>query len=189
MKRQSILVVVIVASLTSVSNAVLVEWPVGEGGNGHFYEAVLVLERISWSNAQTAAEQAGGYLATITSAEENEFVYNLISSPEFWYMEGSTSYMGPWLGGYQPPGSPEPDGNWQWVTDEPFVYTNWRTGQPDNQNGEDRLHYYSHHSIPASTWNDMDPATYGIRGYITEIPEPSTLLLLGLGAVMVRRKR
>ena len=44
--------------------------------NGHIYEYVSA-SGISWSDAAAAALAAGGYLATITSAEEKSFVFGL----------------------------------------------------------------------------------------------------------------
>src|SRR5262249_39501140 len=55
---------------------------------------------ISWDDADTAAQNLGGHLVTVTSAEENAFVFEILnrevdaayslSPPEFW--------VGPWLG-------------------------------------------------------------------------------------------
>ena len=74
MRTKSILVVVM--ALASISNAVPVEWPVSSGGNGHFYEPIIVPGGTTWSQANTSANAAGGYLATITSDDENTFVFN-----------------------------------------------------------------------------------------------------------------
>jgi hypothetical protein len=41
---------------------------------------------VSWSQAQQLARSQGGHLATLTSAAENDFVFGLVSSPEFWYL-------------------------------------------------------------------------------------------------------
>ena len=69
-----------------------VRWEISEGGNGHFYEAVLIGEHITWEAAQAAAKSRGEnrHLATITSAEENAFVESLISDhrQSQWYEEG-----------------------------------------------------------------------------------------------------
>ena len=32
----------------------------------------------------------------------------------------------------QPRGAREPDGGWQWVTGEPFVFADWRPGDPND---------------------------------------------------------
>jgi hypothetical protein len=52
-----------------------------------------------------------GNLACITSEAEDLFAYNLTLGTGIWYT--STVWeIGPWLGGYQLPGSEEPDGGW-----------------------------------------------------------------------------
>ncbi|HEY0552145.1 MAG TPA: hypothetical protein VGF13_21270, partial [Verrucomicrobiae bacterium] len=52
-------------------------WPSRGGGNGHFYEAVAS-SGIGWNPASAAATNRGGYLATVTSAAENQVIFNLI---------------------------------------------------------------------------------------------------------------
>ena len=71
-------------SLAATANATLVEWLVSEGGNGHFYEAIAVPEGISWTDASEAANLKGGYLVTITSQAENDFVHDLINDAMYW---------------------------------------------------------------------------------------------------------
>ena len=40
---------------------------------------MLAPDGVNWTSAQAIAAGRGGYLATITSAAENSFVYGLIS--------------------------------------------------------------------------------------------------------------
>jgi hypothetical protein len=47
--------------------------------NGHSYLAVLA-PGVSWDAAEAQCEAHGGYLVTITSAEENAFVFSLVSA-------------------------------------------------------------------------------------------------------------
>ena len=192
---------VVVGSLTA---ARAVAMPVQWSGNGNFYEAVLVGgDGITWNDALAAAEDAGGHLATITSAAENEFVSSLFAgNPDFWRNVGVDT-RGPWIGGFQAPGSIEPDQGFMWVTDESFEYTNWALSadgsmQPNDGGGgapEDSIHFLGagNNNITADTWNDA-PANAAISGgnpfgYIVEfeaesIPEPTSVLsLLGLGTL------
>jgi len=146
-----------------------VEWPISAGGNGHYYEAVLVPEGISWDAANTTAEAKGGHLVTITSEAENEFVYNLVAGDDrYWIVTTSPYVHGPLLGGYQPEGSPEPAGGWTWITGEPFSYTNWVTDQPDNFQGENRLDFFGSKTLKSPGWNDIQEDWSGPRGYIIE---------------------
>lgn len=165
-------------------------------GNGHYYQAVSAPAGISWFAAQADAVSKGGYLATIASAEENDFVFSLIDAPEYWifYADGWTS--GPWLGGYQPEGSPEPDGGWTWVTGEPWGYTHWSAWLDDDHGGEDYLQFTAgRQSTPmrGKLWNDIQPdsTTWPVGGYVIEspVPEPATLLLLAGGSLLAIYRR
>jgi hypothetical protein len=174
------------------AQAAPIQWAVASGGNGHYYRAVLVPDGISWPNAAAAAQAAGGYLATINSAEENAFVFNLIDNSIYWKTVGDDT-RGPWLGGFQPVGSAEPDGGWSWITGEPFAYTNWAPGEPNNFFAEDNLHFLAKGmDNVASTWNDLAADTGGLNpvGYIVEsVPEPSGLILSLIAGFGVRCMR
>jgi hypothetical protein len=191
------------------ANAEIAQWSV----NGHYYEVISVPlpDGISWKNAKIVTEELGGYLATITSEEENTFVYNLIPKNDlFWTTIGGGNF-GPWLGGYQDDKSDEPTGNWKWVTGEPWNYTNWSPLEPNNGGGlEDYLGFFHYEEggntlHPGDTWNDyLDIPIYDITGkpypmksFIVEfdsVPEPKTIILLYMGTVSLvgyfwRRKR
>jgi hypothetical protein len=150
------------------------QWKKSSGGNGHWYKGVAITNGISWAEADRGARAHGGYLATITSEAENQFVFSIISSPECW--RGGS---GPVFGGVQQKGAKEPDGGWAWVTGESWSYANWFPGTPDNWWGgpdapspEDRLHFYSGHhgppAKPAPTWNDITIIDASPGGYIIE---------------------
>ena len=110
--------------------------------NGHFYEVVPFAT--NWPGAKLAAEalhfnSATGHLATITNQVENDFIMNLLSAHS-------------WLGGYQPPGSAEPADGFRWVTAEPFSFTNWYSGQPDDAGGGSSQSYVQIYTF--GTWDD-----------------------------------
>src|SRR5689334_20959189 len=171
--------------------------PVIWSGNGHSYEVIRPANRISWSDANTAAQNAGGYLATITSKAENDFVASLLTDPSLWFFLGGIQ-NGPWLGGFQQPGSSEPLGGWQWVTGEPWSFTAWAPTQPDNARGIEHFLGYWGSQIPSSTWNDYENGGTlelqdGLNAYIVErnqavVPEPASLvvLLAGIAAAASR---
>jgi len=109
------------------------KWKVADGGNGHTYRVVSAPEGITWTEANRRAVAVGGHLATITSKAENDFVFSLLDHPEYWNRMGHGPWMmGPWIGGMQAEGAREPDGGWQWVTAEPFEFTNWFPGDPND---------------------------------------------------------
>lgn len=144
-----------------------VEWPQSEGGNGHFYEAFMVTGLCSWEEARSWAEgmvwkEEQGYLVTITSAGEQEWIWDQFGEINFY-----------WLGGYQDSGSAEPDAGWQWVTGEVWDYTAWNFAEPNdstaNMDGyEDRLQIGEG---PRSGWNDLWPSAL-VPGYIVEFNPP-----------------
>ena len=90
--------------------------PIQWSDNGHWYEAVS--GDLTWDQANAAAQSmthdgATGQLATLTSAEENAFVWD------------NFGVQGYWLGGSQPGG-----GDWAWETAENWLYTNWSGSEP-----------------------------------------------------------
>lgn len=44
--------------------------------NGHVYQSVSVPEGVTWDEGYALAQNMGGYLATLTSSQENQFVFD-----------------------------------------------------------------------------------------------------------------
>lgn len=169
------------ALLASAAHAAPVQW----AGNGHWYEAVSVPGGISWTQANAAAQAAGGYLATATSSAENAFIFSLVDSAFFWNQEPGGSNLGPWLGGYQTSDNGStPAANWTWVTGEPWVFTVWHSGEPNNFTGaaENYLSYkcYGPPGCRIARWNDLPDAIseYGtaVIGYVIEYNSLASVL-------------
>ncbi len=87
-------------------------------GNGHLYQRIDV--PVSWRDARRLCEEVGGHLATVTSAEENEFVLTNFASDHVCWL-GATDEA--------------EEGKWRWVTNEPFEFQNWSAGEPSNRGG------------------------------------------------------
>ena len=146
--------------------------PVRWSGNGHYYERIDTDPYILWSDAKMAAESRTylgnvGYLATITSQAENDWITNtlLLSAPGPYYH----------LGGYQPPGTPEPSGGWEWITGETWDYTNWSSWpqqEPNDVGNEDGLMIFGVVSVDPrgiGKWNDIQQGQgHYLAGYIVE---------------------
>lgn len=106
-------------------------------GSKHRYRIYKGVHK--WVEARAFCEALGGHLATLTTDEENEFVY--------WYMRGCdklTAFFGL--------SDEKREHNWVWVTGEPVEYTNWSPGQP-SYSAKERygMYFYKH---LRGTWND-----------------------------------
>lgn len=93
----------------------------------------------TWDAAEKYCEFLGGHLAVITSREENDAVWAFVSANKC-----ETVFMGL--------SDLETDGEWKWVTGEPFVFSNWSTNQPDGLDTE----YYGEYlcGYSGGKWND-----------------------------------
>jgi len=105
--------------------------------NGHSY--FLTNASLSKTAAQTLASNMGGYLASITSAAENDFITSLASNPA----------LPPWIG----LSDAVSEGTFVWDNGEPVSYTNWTVGEPNNSGNEDCVQLYL-----TGTWNDVSCA-------------------------------
>lgn len=152
-------------------------------GITHYYEAVYVSSgNLNWYQAAYLAQDAGGYLASITSEKENTFVFNLVSDEKyFWSFPAEGEHygisIGPFLGGYQPDGSPEPAGGWRWLSGDAWEYTNWAKNlddgvidqdprpndQPNDSGAGQPIMGFGEMNLPVPTWGDYmeDVGTYG----------------------------
>jgi len=149
-------VLLLVLVFTLASTGISLAAPVQNPNNGHYYE-VIAANDIGRSEAHELANNSyfqgiRGHLATVTSAEENNWLLANFSVGRMW------------IGGYQDTDAldyREPDGGWRWVTGEEWDYTYWRFGEPNNYGGVERYLAYS----SFSGWCDINTP---LRGYIVE---------------------
>jgi hypothetical protein len=150
----------------------------------HFYE--FVSGTISWTNARTSAENRSyfgrvGYLATMSSEAENNFIWRLMSS-DGWFgasdelsqvnaAKGTTAFANQaavegkwhWISGPEK-GTNFSNGNWgSGPTTVSGQYAKWAPGEPNNSGGE---HYGQFYSLNSGQWNDL-PNT-NLSGYLCE---------------------
>ena len=122
-------------------------------GNGHQY--ILVESGLYWWDAVADCESRGAYLVSITSQEENDFVYDSLASQA---APGSNV----WIGGtdyWQ-------EGVWTWVSGEPWVYENWAPPEPNETGPEDFAEFGITWGY-GSQWNDIEYNQY-LSPYICE---------------------
>ena len=166
---------------TAFANSARVQYSV----NGHYYQRFDTLT--TWSSARTYCEGVGAHLATLTSQGENNFVFQNVGQ------QG----VNIWLGG----SDANSEGNWQWITGEPWSYTNWGPNQPDDySSGQDYLCFWEKY---AGQWDDQglplwDPAFAFICEWEqqpTAVPTMGEwgmiilIVLLGIGSVYYLRRR
>jgi hypothetical protein len=103
-------VAVALASATAGAQQAPVQWRVEDGGNGHWYAATSIAADF-WSVAAHCSS-AGGYLASITSASELQWVAARFEPRRYF------------VGAYQDRDArdfAEPGGGWRWLSSEPFI--------------------------------------------------------------------
>lgn len=127
--------------------------------NGHYYR--IVASELTWDQANAHAIGDGGYLATVTSQHESDFIANLPG----W---GNVRY-GVWSGGQSLDDDLQSSSHWTWVTGpeagSDFTYTAWRAGEPSGWFG-DAVGYMVIEDRGAD-WNDVPPY-FANRAYIEE---------------------
>jgi len=153
MKKLPLILLAVFGTLT-VNSAHSDSAKLTNSANGHSYQRFDVAN--TWSQAKDACVSQGGYLATITSQAENDWVWSKFGVSPAYY----AGILGFWLGG----NDAATEGQWMWVTGESWSYSNWDTGQPDNAGG--RGQNYAAMWSNGGSWDDGglpysdEPASY-----------------------------
>ena len=87
--------------------------------NGHRYK--IIQEAMYWEDAWDYCDELGGYLVTITSAQEQALMEKILKDSDAHgkFMIGLGSLDGDLRNAFE------------WITREPLEYTNWGEGEPD----------------------------------------------------------
>lgn len=118
--------------------------------NGHHYYLYMGDKALLYEEAAQYCNSKGGYLATVTSKEENDFIYSYIQNSGY-----ENAYFGL--------SDSKSEGIWEWCTGEESSYTNWHNGEPNGENpNEDYAMFYYKYSD--GTWNDGDFGDSTVNG-------------------------
>jgi len=104
---------------------------------------VFISQNNQWRDANSVAQEMGGHLLTISSQDEQEFIFKFLKSQK-------TERPISWLG----ISDVLKEGQWRWVTGEEVVYTNWGKGNPDNWGGIQHYAWIGLPSYPEGQWDD-----------------------------------
>ena len=137
--------------------------PVGffyNGTNGHFYKPMtLSNERTTYTNArarslQTTFKGQQGYLVTITSTSEEEFIRVNVPATNVWFAATDEVRDGTWVIDAGPEkGTVMKTSNGQFTGNIPGVYNNWCGGEPNGFNGSENYAVAKWNG--AACWNDL----------------------------------
>lgn len=143
MLNKSVKLIIATLLLTPVSSAfaALVTWDSGAGSNNHWYETILSTG-VSRTDAKAIADAKGGYLVSITSQEEQDFIHdNILVFNSTTQLEGFAF----WSGGYATNtdlndlvnngGSP----GWAWDNGDVWGYENNNFSASADGNGIDEI--------------------------------------------------
>lgn len=117
--------------------------------NGHYYYVYDLDTITNWEEAKEYCERMGGYLASITSKEEDEFLYSYLQNT------CESAYFGFT--------DKDEEGIWKWSNGEESSYTNWHDGEPNNTNLNENFGMY-YYTYTDGSWNDGDFGNQTLNG-------------------------
>ena len=155
--------------------------PVGyfyNGVNGHFYRPIST--GATYINARTLASQQTfkgqqGYLVTITSADEDAFIFNNVPQTNIWFALSDAASEARWTIDAGPEaGTLIKINNGQLNGNIPGQYNNWAPGEPNDSGNEDYAvtkwngsqwndlpnHFSNPYVVEFGTWTNPDDATF-----------------------------
>merc|ERR1711936_474856 len=94
-----------------------------ECGGGNYYSS------FNWYEAQQCCVANHGFLAEPSSVAEHDLIAARAN------MTDQGAFVSYWLGGVDY----FEEGTWQWANGDPFEYSNWHEGEPNNVDNEDCL--------------------------------------------------
>ena len=152
---------------------------ISTGGDASYYAATgsfyqYVSSSVTWQAARAAANSSTlngmqGYLATVTSVDEFDFIKSKTGGTEAWLGGTDSAVEGEWRW-IDDPGVPaDESGVMFWLGNstgsaQNGMYTAWNAGEPNNSGDEDALQI-----ILNGTWNDLpDNSSFFRLPYVIE---------------------
>lgn len=144
MKAACLITATVALSVSSLAQT-WVQWPVAEGGSGHWY-GLTKHEHRGWGQAEAEAQtHPNGHLVSINSLAEQKFL-------EATFLSGTNANNAYWIGC----SDFAHEGQWVWSTGEPVTFTYWHEGEPNNVSGsEDGATINQFGQSKLGQWNDM----------------------------------
>jgi hypothetical protein len=149
------------------------------GVNGHFYRPITTTATYTAARAAsllTTFKGQTGYLVTITSADEDAFIFNNVPQSNIWFALTDEVEEARWTIDAGPEkGTLIKINNGQTNGNIPGQYNNWAGGEPNNSGNEDYAvtkwgggsqwndlpnHFSNPYVIEYGTWSNPDDATF-----------------------------
>lgn len=163
---------------TSVASASVLMGPITNPGNGHSY---ALLTHSSWTDAESEAISLGGHLATINDEAEQNWLLSIFSPNRDRHL---------WIG----LNDVDQEGLFVWANGDPFIFSNFPPGEPNNFGGIEDYTYID--VAHGDAWNDLAnideqiaPGGFFIplHGVVEfssgSVPEPSTAVLFSASLI------
>jgi hypothetical protein len=149
------------------------------GVNGHFYRPIATTATYTGARAAaltTTFKGQQGYLVTITSADEDAFIFNNVPQGNIWFALTDEASEARWTIDAGPEaGTLIKINNGQLNGNIPGQYNNWAPGEPNNSGNEDYAvtkwsggsqwndlpnNFFNPYVIEYGTWTNPDDATF-----------------------------
>jgi hypothetical protein len=148
---------------SAFSSAPIVEKPIIRGNSLY-----TIVDGPSWTQAEANAVKLGGQLVSINNAQESYFLkesgFLRSIHANYDWQDGWDVHGGAWIGLTRRGGN-----DWQWSSQQDYLYNNWNPGEPSGDGGGNEDAYIYTYGNSEGKWNDI-PAGWSPLPGIAEIP-------------------